>query len=139
MRSPLRQNMPAHQCAQLLHFIRTWLFACSVAGEVKLTRTRQAVLHTSGLHAAAAVTGLCMPLDKAMFPRLTKGCGLINWRACRYWHTMKKGSNAVETVRECAADLWRKGAACSGPCPRTPRLLVRSAAPSTAPLLPSYL
>ena len=22
---------------------------------------------------------------------------------------MKKGSNAVQTVRECAADLWRKG------------------------------
>ena len=94
-----------------------WLFACSVKGEVKLTRTRQAVLHTSELHAAAAVTGLCMPLDKAMFPRLTKGCGLINWRVCRYCHTMKKGSNAVETVRECAADLWRKGAAMQWPVP----------------------
>ncbi|CAK0731645.1 hypothetical protein CVIRNUC_000023 [Coccomyxa viridis] len=35
----------------------------------------------------------------------------------QYCHTMKKGSNAVETVRECATDLWRKGAAMQWPVP----------------------
>ena len=30
---------------------------------------------------------------------------------------MKKGSNAVQTVRECVADLWRKGAAMQWPVP----------------------
>ena len=30
---------------------------------------------------------------------------------------MKKGSSAVESVRECAADLWRKGAAMQWPVP----------------------
>ena len=29
---------------------------------------------------------------------------------CRYCSTMKKGCDAAETVRECAAVLWRKGA-----------------------------
>ena len=37
---------------------------------------------------------------------------------CRYCHTMKKGENAAESVRECAADLWRKGATLAWPVPQ---------------------
>ena len=31
---------------------------------------------------------------------------------------MKKGENAAESVRECAADLWRKGATLGWPVPQ---------------------
>ena len=52
---------------------------------------------------------------------------------------MKKGSNAVETVRECASDLWRKGAAMQWPVPEDAKAIGALCCPIIASLLPTYL
>ena len=60
-----------------------------------------------------------MGLFRFVFTALTAAAGWLRAeRLCRYCHTMKKGENAAESVRECAADLWRKGATLTWPVPQ---------------------
>ena len=131
LRAPLRQNLPGHQCAPHTCTLPPWLLACNVKGGKTNIKAHQAVLHTSGLHT------LCS--SRVLYPRLFRGHCLNRWTACRYCHTMKKGSNAVETVRECAADLWRKGAAMQWPVPAEAKAIGMLGCPIICPVLPAYL